>query len=111
MVMISSKRSLTAKQLKLLQKIASLHPWIEGSLVSTSRFCGKNNCTCHHGGPKHPVLYVTWKEKGKTVSLYIPRGLENEVRKWVQNYRKLKGLTREISDLQKQIVRLREDKS
>ena len=91
--------------------MAPLHPWIEGSLVSTSRFCGKKNCACHHGGIKHPVLYVTWKEKGKTVSLYIPRKLENDVRRWVQNYRKLKELTREVSDIQKQIVRLREDKS
>ena len=89
----------------------TLNPWIEGSIVSTSRFCGKKNCACHHGGPKHPVLYVTWKEKGKTVSLYIPRKIENDVRRWVQNYRKLKELTREVSDIQKQIVRLREDKS
>jgi hypothetical protein len=55
------------------------------------------------------VLYVTWKEQGKTVSLYIPRKLENDVRRWVQNYRKLKNLTREVSDIQKQIIRLRED--
>jgi hypothetical protein len=105
------RRTLTAKQLKTIQKIATLHPWIEGSLVSTSRFCGKKNCSCHHGVAKHPVLYVTWKEKGKAVSLYIPKGLENGVRRWVQNYRMLKELTREVSDIQKQIVRLREDKS
>lgn len=109
--MNSLKRTLQTNQLKLLQKMAPLHPWIEGSLVSTSRFCGKKNCACHHGGLKHPVLYVTWKENGKTVSLYIPRIMETDVRKWVQNYRKLKELTREVSDIQKQIVRLREDKS
>lgn len=111
MVMNPLKRTLQTNQLKLLQRMAPLHPWIEGSLVSTSRFCGKKNCACHHGGSKHPVLYVTWKERGKTVSLYIPRKLENDVRRWVQNYRKLKELTREVSDIQKQIVRLREDKS
>ena len=105
------RRTLETNQLKLLQRMAPLHPWMEGSLVSTSRFCGKKNCACHHGGIKHPVLYVTWKEKGKTVSLYIPRKLENDVRRWVQNYRKLKELTRGVSDIQKQIVRLREDKS
>jgi hypothetical protein len=109
MVMNSLKRTLETKQLKLLQRMTPLHPWIEGSLVSTSRFCGKKNCACHHGGAKHPVLYVTWKENGKTVSLYIPRILEDDVRRWVQNYRKLKELTREVSDIQKQIVRLRED--
>lgn len=111
MVVSFTKRTLETKQLKLLQTMAPLRPWIEGSLVSTSRLCGKKNCACHHGGSKHPVLYVTWKEKGKTVSLYIPRKLENDVRRWVQNYRKLKDLTGEVSDIQKQIIRLREDQS
>jgi hypothetical protein len=109
MVMKVLKQSLEAKRLRLLQKIYTLIPWIEGSLVSTSRFCGKKNCICHQGGPKHPVLYVTWKENGKTVSLYVPRRLEPEVTRWVQNYKKLKDLIREISQIQKQIIRLRED--
>jgi hypothetical protein len=108
--MKAQKQSLEAKRSKPLRKIHTLIPWVEGSLVSTSRFCGKNNCACHHGGAKHPVLYVTWKEQGKTVSLYIPRKLEKDVRRWVQNYRKLKNLIREVSDIQKQIIRLREDK-
>jgi 5-formyltetrahydrofolate cyclo-ligase len=55
-------------------------------------------------------VYVTWKERGKTVSLYVPRKLEIDVRRWVKNYRKLKELIREVSDIQKQIIRLREDK-
>ena len=103
------KQSLEAKRLKALRKIHTLITWIEGSLVSTSRFCGKKNCLCHQGGPKHPVLYVTWKANGKTVSLYVPRRLEPEVTQWVQNYKKLKDLIREISEIQKQIIRLRED--
>ena len=107
--MKSLKRSLEAKRLKPLQRIDTLIPWIEGSLVSTSRFCGKKNCICHQGGPKHPVLYVTWKENGKTVSLYVPRKLEPEVMGWVQNYKKLKETIREVSEIQKQIIRLREE--
>jgi hypothetical protein len=107
--MKAQKQSLEAKRLKPLRKIPTLIPWVEGSLVSTSRFCGKKNCICHQGGPKHPVLYVTWKEQGKTVSLYVPRRLEHEVTRWVQNYKELKSVIREISEIQKQIIRLRED--
>ena len=103
------RQSLEAKRLKPLRKIQTLIPCIEGSLVSTSRFCGKKNCICHQGGPKHPVLYVTGKESGKTISLYVPRRMEPEVIGWVQNYKKLKNLIREISEIQKQIIRLRED--
>ena len=58
-------------------------------------------------GPKHPVMYVTSKEEGKTASLYVPRKLESEVRVWVENYRKVKELIRTMSDVQKEIIRLR----
>jgi hypothetical protein len=99
---------LQANRRSLIRQIPNLDPWIEGTLVTTSRKCGKDNCTCHHQGPKHPVLFVTWKEAGKTVSLYIPRQLEAEVKQWTENYKKLKALIRQISEVQKQIVRLRE---
>ncbi len=99
---------LQAKRRSLLRQIQNLDPWIEGTLVTTARKCGKDNCACHHQGPKHPVLFVTWKEAGKTVSLYIPRQLEAEVKQWTENYKKLKELIRQISEVQKQMVRLRE---
>ncbi len=99
---------LQAKRLSLLRQIQNLGPWIEGTLVITARKCGKDNCACHHQGPKHPVLFVTWKEAGKTRSLYIPRQLEAEVKQWTENYRRLKELIRQISGVQKQMVRLRE---
>ena len=94
---------------RFIDKIASLGPWIEGTFVSTSRRCGKKNCACHQGGAKHPVLYLTWKEHGKTFSLYVPKRWETEVRAWVDNYKKLKALVREVTLLQRQMIGLRED--
>lgn len=109
MDMDKKRKTLEAKRMKLIGQIEKIGPWIAGSLVSTSRICGKKNCACRRGGPKHPVLFVTWKEKGKTVSLYVPRKLEKEVKVWSENYKKLKELMRKGSELQKQIIRLRED--
>ncbi len=107
--MKTTKRALEVKKDKLISKIAELGPWIEGTIVTTTRICGKKNCACHKGTSKHPVMYVTWKENGKTVSLYVPRKLEDEVRRWGSNYKRLKKLVREISGIQKDIVRLREN--
>lgn len=104
-----TKRVLEVKKDKLISKISELGPWIEGTIVTTTRICGKKNCACNKGDSKHPVMYVTWKENGKTVSLYVPRKLEDEVRRWGSNYKRLKKLVREISGLQKDIVRLREN--
>jgi uncharacterized phage-associated protein len=108
--MSTIRRTLERKRLTPLRRIVKLACWMEGSLVSTTRKCGKRNCACHQDGPKHPVMYLTWKENGKTVSLYIPRKLEKEVKMWVDNYKKVKELVREVSSIQKQIVRLRDNK-
>ena len=100
---------LEAQRRALIRRLSQLGPWIEGSLVSTARTCGKKSCACMNQGPKHPVMYITGKQKGKTVSLYIPRKLEAEVSTWLKNYKKAKELIRKISNVQKEIIRLREE--
>ena len=90
-----------------MRQLSTLGSWIEGTLVSTDRTCGKKSYACMNQGSKHPVMYITGKEKGKTVSLYIPRKLEAEVSTWVNNYRKAKELIRKISNVPKEIIRLR----
>ena len=106
-VMSPKRKQLESKRRELMRQLSKLGPWIEGTLVNTVRTCGKKNCACMGQGPKHPVMYITGKQKGKTVSLYIPRKLESEVSTWVENYRKAKELIREISNVQKEIIRLR----
>lgn len=107
-IVMSTKRDkLESHRRELMRQLSTLGPWIEGTLVSTVRTCGKKRCACMNQGPKHPVMYITGKEKGKTVSLYIPRKLEAEVSRWVNNYRKAKELIRKISNVQKEIIRLR----
>ena len=103
------KKALGKKRDDLLRKVAGFSPWIEGTLVNTTRICGRKNCACHTSGQKHPVMYITWKENGKTVSLYVPKKLESDVREWAENYKRLKEIIRKISNIQKDIVRLRED--
>ena len=106
--MTPERKQLQATRNDVLRHLRQLGPWVEGTLVETTRQCGKKNCLCHHGGPKHPVLFLTRKESGKTVSLYIPRALETEVRVWAQNYKKLKELIRRASQAQEQLIRLRD---
>jgi len=107
--MKTNKQALQQKAIKLTNKIEGLSPWMEGTVVSTERLCGKKNCICHTGGQKHAVMYVTWKEAGKTVSLYVPRAMEPDARKWADNYKKLKELLRGVSIIQRQVLRLRDD--
>jgi hypothetical protein len=107
--MDTKKLRLESRRIKLMEKIVGVGPWMEGTVVATERICGKKNCVCHTEGRRHPVMYVTWKEAGKTVSLYVPKGMEQKAREWTGNYKKLKELLREVSVIQRQVLRLRDD--
>ena len=87
-----------------LAKLAECGPLIDGSLVVIRRRCGNPNCRCARGH-KHPAHYLTRKVAGKTVSLYIPVDLVEDVRKWHNEYRRLKKLVAEICERQREVVR------
>ena len=106
--MVTQRARLEARRKRLMGRLVDIGPWVQGSLVSTARRCGKKNCACQRGGAKHPVLYLTGKEGGKTVSLYVPRAMEEEVRRWAANYRTVKALLKEIDEVSKALLRLRE---
>jgi len=108
MAMKERRQKLEAKRKNLLQQLLTLDPWIQGSIALTKRICGSKGCACRHGGSKHPAMFLTWKEKGKTCCLYVPRKLEAEVKQWARNYRHVKVIMKKITDVQREIIRLRE---
>lgn len=105
--MTINRRKLEDKRRKLVNKLSKCDPWISGSISVIKRICGSKGCSCRHGGPKHPAMYLVWKENQKTRGLYIPRLLENEVRKWSENYHKAKRIMNKITEVQRQIISLR----
>ena len=106
---MKAKRSrLEARRKKLVSRLIRLDPWIQGTVVETRRICGSKGCACRHGGAKHPAMSLTWKEKGKTCCLYVPRRLEREVKQWAKNYHMVKEAMEKITELQRDIIRLRE---
>jgi len=47
---------------------------VQGGLSETSRRCGNRGCICYRD-PEHlhgPHLYITYREDGKSRSLYVP---------------------------------------
>lgn len=96
----------------LLKKLAGVGPFVDASLVTIARTCGNPRCRCARG-EKHQSHYLTYKtstgqgskSRLKTQTLYVPRALEQEVQGWVEEYRRLKELMKQIADVQKMIVR------
>ena len=108
---MSSERSTLERQYsELAATLGAIGRWVDGTVVATTRKCGKRSCVCmREPGRGHPVTYLTSKAEGKTVSLYVPRRLEADVREWSGNYRKMKAVVRKMADVQRQLIRLRDE--
>jgi len=96
---------LTKKRDSLIKKLASIGPFIDGSIVKVKRRCGNKNCKCYLKGQKHEGYYIQYKLKGVSKGVYIPVGLEDEVREWNRQYKKLRRIIAEVSRTSKEIIR------
>ncbi len=95
---------LERKRDSLLKKLAASGPFVDGSIVKVRRRCGNKNCKCARG-EKHESFYLMYKVKGVTKAVYIPVDLEEEVFKWSEEWKEVKGIIQEICRAQKSIIR------
>ena len=82
-------------------RVKQLHargPVLAASLVQIAKHCGRAGCRCQKGH-KHIGHYLTLKRKGKTQTVYVPLDLVEDVRAWIQEHRRLKKLSQEITQL------------
>ena len=88
-----------------LKKLAGTTPILAASLSGYTHRCGRPACRCHHGGPLHAGQHLTFKEGGKTRSVYVPKDLLPEVRTWLAEHKRLKNLLHEIHQLTVALLR------
>ncbi len=88
-----------------LKRLAATSPLLAGSLGQVFRPCGTPSCRCHHGGPKHAAYQLTFKEQGHSRSVYVPKDLLPEVRRWLAAQRHLDQLLHEIHQLSTALIR------
>jgi hypothetical protein len=94
------QRALGARE----KQLQAQGPVLAASLVTVRRTCGKPSCHCAQGH-KHVGHYLTWKEHGKTRSAYVPQALLPQVQQWQLEYRRLKRLLAEVSQLSVALVK------
>lgn len=87
-----------------LRELAGVGPVLQGSFAEIRVTCGNPNCRCARG-EKHTSHILKRQVRGKTQSLYVPVDMVEEVRRWVEEYRRVQGLLGEISDLNRSIIR------
>jgi len=79
-----------------LRQLRTLGPMVGASLCRRLVRCGHPNCRCA-GGEQHVSWCLTFKQKGRTRTVHVPRDMLKEVAQWVQEYRRAKQLLRQIS--------------
>ncbi len=88
-----------------LKQLVPTGPLLAASLARVNKRCGQPSCPCHHGGPLHPAHHLTFRDGGKTRTVYVPQDLLAEVRPWVQEHQRLKALIHEVSQLTLALIR------
>jgi len=96
---------LTRKRDSLIKELAGIGPFVDGSLVKIKRRCGNKNCRCYTKGQKHESYCLHYKINEVTKAVYIPVDMEDTVRGWNDNYKRLKDTVAEISKINKEIIR------
>src|SRR5512140_1532405 len=69
-----------------LCQIARVGPFLEGAL-----------CQFQRPGCARPGWHLTFKQKGRTRTVYVPMELVTDVKSWTRNYRHLKRLIRQVT--------------
>jgi hypothetical protein len=83
---------------------------MDGSFTLTRKKCGNSECRCQNEGPIHPTALLTWKEGRTTHTLYVPVEDREEVARWVEEGKRIKGLIRELAEEQRKLLRERRDR-
>ena len=83
--LLTTNRHTTRRQ-AALRRLGQIGPFLEGSLCSFKRPACKT-----------PGWHLTFKQKAKTRTVYVPVDLVPEVKQWTRTFKQLKALIRQVS--------------
>jgi hypothetical protein len=69
---------------------------IRAGIVKMTRKCGKVGCRCA-GGKGHVSYYLSMRVGKKRKMIYIPSGMEGQVRGWVDSYKQINKAIDQLS--------------
>ena len=81
-----------------LAQLASTRWLLRGTLSERAGKCGKPNCRCAQGD-LHRSVYLVQSQGGKLRQVCVPQAWQDRVRQAVTDYRKLRALLEELSEL------------
>jgi hypothetical protein len=82
---VTTNRHIARRQ-AALRRLGQIGPFLEGSL-----------CSFQRPGCATPGWHLTFKQRAKTRTVYVPMDLVPEVKKWNRAHKQIKKLIREVS--------------
>lgn len=87
-----------------LAQIVHKQPMIRATVCVRNVTCGKASCRCAKGH-KHRAVYLSCGVKGRSRQLFVPQSMEQQVRRWVDNYHTVQELLEQLSEQAWQTLR------
>jgi hypothetical protein len=101
-----SELALRQRRQGLVAQLPPVTDILRGSLVERYVTCGNPACKCAKGERHGPVWYLTVTlGRGRTTGGIIPTDKVEQVRGWIENYRKLKDNLEKISEINRELLR------
>jgi hypothetical protein len=102
---------LRRRRASLLARAASISPYIlRGSLIERFLRCGKPGCKCADGPGHGPKCYLSVSYASRRPQQdYVPQESRRRVAQSLANYQKLKTLLESICDVNRELLRRREE--
>ena len=99
-------RKLREQRQKLLEELATLSQMVRGSLFERFSTCARPRCACHQGARHGPRTYVAVTEAKRQRQHFIRKGQVAAVKQGIQQYQRVRELTRRITHLNLALMRL-----
>ena len=106
-----STKALRQRQKAILRRFPPLQEILRGSLVERYKRCGKPGCKCANGPGHGPKYYLTVSYPKRRPEMdYVPADLQEKVKEYRENYRKVKQILEELSEINRELLRRRESR-
>jgi hypothetical protein len=103
-----STLALRRRKRRLLQLLDVPSDLLRASVVERFSTCGKPQCHCHHGGPKHgPFYYLTQCLAVGKINKFLLKTQAQQLaaRDGVEHFRKLQEQLEELSQINAELLR------
>jgi hypothetical protein len=101
-----SKLALRQRRQGLVQLLPPAGEVLRGSLVERYVTCGNPSCKCARGERHGPMWYLTVTlGPGRTTGGIISANQVEQVRRWIENYQRLKEDLERISEINRELLR------